>query len=50
MEFSLDLKTFKASLYSSEKYFIFNNVLLMTRQLALKVFKLDKDTCGNMDY
>ena len=42
------LKTFKASLYSSEKHIIFNNVLLMNRRLALKVFKLDKHLwqCG----
>ena len=37
------IKTFKASLYSSEKHFIFNNVLLMNRQLALKVNIIDKD-------
>ena len=38
----LVLKTFKASLYSSQNHFIFDNVLLMNRRLALKVFKLDK--------
>ena len=42
------LKTFKASLYSSEKHFLFNNVLLMNRWLALKVFKIDKETSGLM--
>ena len=41
-----DIKTFKASLYSSEKHFIFNNVLLMNRRLALKVFIIDKETSG----
>ena len=40
------IKTFKASLYSSEKHFIFNNVLLMNRWLALKVFIIDKETSG----
>ena len=46
--FSVFLKTFKASLYSSEKHIIFNNVLLMNRWLALKIFKLDKHLwqCG----
>ena len=40
------IKTFKASLYSLEKHFIFNNVLLMNRRLALKVFIIDKETSG----
>ena len=40
------IKTFKASLYSSEKHFIFNNVLLMNRRLALKVFIIDRETDG----
>ena len=40
------IKTFKASLFSSEKHFIFNNVLLMNRRLALKVFMIDKETSG----
>ena len=40
------MKTFKASLYSSETHFIFNNVLLMNRWLALKVFIIDKETSG----
>ena len=44
--FSQLIKTFKASLYSSEKHFIFNNVLLMNRRLALKVFIIDKETSG----
>ena len=35
------IKKFKASLYSSEKHFIFNNVLLMNRRLALNVFIID---------
>ena len=48
--FFITLKTFKASLYSSEEHFIFNNVLLMNRQLALKVFKIDKETSGNVNY
>ena len=42
----LFLKTFKASLYSSEKHFIFNNVLLMNRWLTLRVFIKDKETSG----
>ena len=42
----IHIKTFKASLYSSEKHFIFNNVLLMNRRLALKVFIIDKETSG----
>ena len=33
-----------ASLYSSEKHFLFDNVLLMNRWLALKVFKIVKET------
>ena len=44
MHFIVAIKTFKASLYSSEKHFIFNNVLLMNRWLALKVFIIDKET------
>ena len=40
------IKTFEASLYSSEKHFIFNNVLQMNRWLALKVFIIDKETSG----
>ena len=40
------IKTFKASFYSSEKHFIFNNVLLINRRLALKVFIIDKETSG----
>ena len=39
-----ELKTFKASLYSSEKHFLFDNVLLMNRRLAIKVFKIVKET------
>ena len=42
--FYFGLKTFKASLYSSEKHFLFDNVLLMNRRLALKVFKIVKET------
>ena len=41
---TIDLMTFKASLYSSEKHFLFDNVLLMNRWLALKVFKIVKGT------
>ena len=44
--FLREIKTFKASLYSSQKHFIFNNVLLMNRRLALKVFIIDKETSG----
>ena len=44
--YSEKIKTFKASLYSSEKHFIFDNVLLMNRRLALKVFIIDKETSG----
>ena len=44
--FNYYIKTFKANLYSSEKHFIFNNVLLMNRRLALKVFIIDKETSG----